>query len=184
MSYSYNAKRKYCCHRNRAKRSGIEWELTYIKWYTIWVKSGHWHERGRKRGQYVMARYGDKGPYSEDNVKIITTSENLSEWDRNIEYRSKISKAGRDRVFTPDHRRKIGNAHLGMKRSIETRLKMSLAKIGNKYALGYKQSPEHCRNTPASAILLVRMLVGYFNFGGVKVNYNLLGDGHDRPRNE
>src|SRR5690606_37018971 len=52
-------------------RRNIEWDLTFDDWLVIWVKSGHLAQRGIKRGQYVMARKGDVGPYSKNNVKII-----------------------------------------------------------------------------------------------------------------
>jgi hypothetical protein len=62
-----------------ARQRGIEFLLTMEEWVTIWRESGHLHERGRGRGKYVMARYGDQGPYAVGNVKIITHSENCSE---------------------------------------------------------------------------------------------------------
>lgn len=65
--------------RSDANFRGIEFLLTFEEWLEIWEASGHLHERGRKRGQYVMARYGDKGPYAVGNVKIITAGENVAE---------------------------------------------------------------------------------------------------------
>ncbi len=58
---------------------GIDWEMTFEQWWKIWKRSGHWGERGRGKGKYVMARFGDKGPYSIDNVKIIKMEQNLNE---------------------------------------------------------------------------------------------------------
>jgi hypothetical protein len=54
----------------------IPWELTFKQWWNIWKRSGHWDERGRNKNNYCMARIGDAGPYSVDNVLIITNSEN------------------------------------------------------------------------------------------------------------
>ncbi len=65
--------------RRGAGYRDIEFLLTFEQWLRIWEKSGHLKERGRRRTQYVMARYGDKGPYSINNVKIITQSENTIE---------------------------------------------------------------------------------------------------------
>ena len=59
-----------------------------------------------------MARFGDKGPYSLNNVRIITVGDNIRE------------------------------AHLGRKYSKEVRLKMSKSRIGNKNRLGKKHTPE------------------------------------------
>ena len=62
----------------RTKRN-IEWTLTFEEWLNIWLDSGHWHERGPRRGQYCMSRFGDKGPYSIDNVFIQLHSNNIKE---------------------------------------------------------------------------------------------------------
>ena len=72
------AKNKYSRQKSKAKHRGIDFLFTFEEWWDIWQKSGHWHERGLKCGQYVMARKGDVGPYSTGNVVIITTSENLA----------------------------------------------------------------------------------------------------------
>lgn len=69
----------YQSHKFSAKDRGIEFLLTYDEWYKIWLDSGHLSERGKRKGQYVMARYGDIGPYSVENVKIISFAENTRE---------------------------------------------------------------------------------------------------------
>lgn len=71
--------RRYIANKNNARYRGIPWELSYSQWRMIWARSGHWNERGAQKGKYVMARFGDKGAYSPNNVKIITHSENCSE---------------------------------------------------------------------------------------------------------
>ncbi len=70
---------KYHDCKRRAKRRGISWELTFDQWRDIWLNSGHWKDRGRNAGQYVMGRFGDKGPYSPENVRIITHADNTRE---------------------------------------------------------------------------------------------------------
>ena len=65
--------------RNKAKQRGISWELTLKQWWDIWQDSSHWHERGIGSGKYVMARECDLGPYSADNIKIITHNQNSKE---------------------------------------------------------------------------------------------------------
>lgn len=69
----------YRSHKSRAVSYGIPFLLTFYEWAAIWEESGHLLERGRKKGQYVMARFGDTGPYSTDNVKIITNADNIRE---------------------------------------------------------------------------------------------------------
>jgi hypothetical protein len=70
---------KYRWHKNRSRRRDIPFLLTFDEWWTIWQESGHWHERGAYRGQYQMARFGDKGPYAVGNVRIVTREENVAE---------------------------------------------------------------------------------------------------------
>jgi hypothetical protein len=65
--------------RKAARQRNIPFFLTYEQWLRIWKESGHFHERGRHRGQYVMSRPGDKGPYTVENVKIVLVIENHHE---------------------------------------------------------------------------------------------------------
>lgn len=68
----------YRVHKAGAKSRGIEFLLSYEDWLFVWVRSGKLRRRGNKSNQYVMARRGDAGPYSVDNVNIITQHENNS----------------------------------------------------------------------------------------------------------
>lgn len=69
--------RAYHQQKHNAKQRGIGWELTLWQWWKIWDDSGHWERRGRGQG-YVMARYGDSGPYAVGNVEIIPAAINCS----------------------------------------------------------------------------------------------------------
>ncbi len=60
--------RRYTVHRTNAKQRGIPFEISFVDWLQWWKDSGHYHERGNKRGQYVMARIGDVGPYKLGNI--------------------------------------------------------------------------------------------------------------------
>src|SRR5258706_316159 len=53
--------------------------LTFDEWFGYWLASGHMEEYGRCRGQYVMARRGDRGPYDVGNVSVVTAEENVRE---------------------------------------------------------------------------------------------------------
>lgn len=64
--------------RNAAWR-GIGWSLTLWEWWTIWQKSGKWEQRGDGRGQYVMCRKGDVGPYALGNVFIASAQDNIAQ---------------------------------------------------------------------------------------------------------
>lgn len=70
---------QYKQHKSNAKHRGIGWEFTYVSWRLFWAISGYWYKRGKGKNGYVMARYGDKGPYSPDNCKIIPFMDNVRE---------------------------------------------------------------------------------------------------------
>ena len=69
----------YLKQRHQAKRRGIGFLLTFEEWWAIWQASGRWEQRGIRRGQYCMARFGDEGPYAVGNVWISTVEENSSD---------------------------------------------------------------------------------------------------------
>ena len=67
--------------RKRKDKNGIQIEmrLSFDEWLNIWMQSGHWDERGRKKGQYCMSRINDIGHYEVDNIEIKLFSDNVSE---------------------------------------------------------------------------------------------------------
>lgn len=69
---------KYSEQRRNALTRNIAWEITFPQWVRVWEESGNFNERGRGTG-YCMARIGDTGGYSVDNVEIITISQNFSD---------------------------------------------------------------------------------------------------------
>jgi hypothetical protein len=69
----------YFKHRQDAKERGVPFLMTFEEWWSIWDTSGKWPLRGCRKGQYVMARFGDEGGYEAGNVRICTSSENVSE---------------------------------------------------------------------------------------------------------
>jgi len=69
--------------KRHARQREISWELPYWEWLQIWQDSGHFEERGRRKGQWVMGRNGDTGPYAAGNVKIIRCEvNNLGAWQQ------------------------------------------------------------------------------------------------------
>ena len=70
---------KFYLQRHRAVDRGIAWKLDFWEWLQIWQDSGHMHERGKRKGQYVMARNGDQGAYEANNVKIVPCETNNSQ---------------------------------------------------------------------------------------------------------
>lgn len=72
----------YIQHRGHARKRGVPFLMTFKEWWSIWNVSGKWSLRGQRKGQYVMARFGDQGPYAVGNVHIITCSENIAEGNK------------------------------------------------------------------------------------------------------
>ena len=75
---------RYHQHKGKALARGIEWRLTFEEWWGLWQTSGKWEQRGRRRDQYVMARFGDQGAYERDNVRICLAGENTEEMRRGL----------------------------------------------------------------------------------------------------
>jgi hypothetical protein len=75
-----NPLRHAFCHQSwEARNRGIRWELSFDQWLSVWEGSGNLENRGRGKDKYCMARHGDEGPYSVENVYITTNSQNLSD---------------------------------------------------------------------------------------------------------
>jgi hypothetical protein len=83
-----NTKRKGCLamayvdQMRSAQWRGIEFQLTFPVWVSLWEKSGHLNQRGRGHNKYVMSRFGDVGAYKLGNVFIQLADENCSEGNR------------------------------------------------------------------------------------------------------
>ena len=73
MRKPYN--NKFLDHRLHAKKRGIEWQFTYEEWINWW--GDDIANRGPRKGQLVMARFNDSGPYHPNNVQKLTVEENV-----------------------------------------------------------------------------------------------------------
>ena len=156
---SSKLKEAFDSQRKSSRERNIDFLLTYEEWLQIWIDSGHLHERGRFRGQYVMARFGDKGPYAIGNVKIVTAEENVSEGNkgkvvsalqrekirqRNLnrvykkwghhsdESKQKMSKAQKGKKFSEEHIKNLSNSHLGRVMPEEQKKKIAASILGMK----------------------------------------------------
>lgn len=69
----------YKKHKDRALSRGIPFEMEFWEWLQVWEESGHFHERGTRKGQWVMARFRDQGPYRVGNVRIVRAETNTAE---------------------------------------------------------------------------------------------------------
>jgi hypothetical protein len=68
--------RRYKVHRTNAGLRGIEFKLTFDEWFSWWKATGHYHERGREVGKYVMGRKGDQGAYELGNIECVQAQVN------------------------------------------------------------------------------------------------------------
>ena len=126
-------RRAYNSHRYNAKRRGCEFLLTFQEWRALWEASGQFSKRGNRKGCFVMARNGDKGPYALGNVRIIRHEENIREQWARPETLVLIRKA------------LVGNTYAkGYTHTEQACLKMRGNKngIGNKSRTGQKATPE------------------------------------------
>lgn len=73
-------------HRRGAGYRGLPFHFTFEQWCQWWKDNlgpDWFQKRGKGHEKYVMARYGDKGPYALWNVKCITHAANSREqWKR------------------------------------------------------------------------------------------------------
>ncbi len=107
MYYSpYHTQKAY------AKQRNIEWHFTYDIWIQWW--GDDIINRGPRKGQLCMARFGDTGPYHPDNVRKATCAENQNE-------------AHRGRKRSDETKEKMRIAHLGIKRGSYNKNKESVA---------------------------------------------------------
>lgn len=83
LMYDYTLAVRDFYHQKRgACERQIDFDFSFEEWIVWWENElgSTWQKlRGRNKGQYVMARYYDNGPYAPWNVKCITQEENASE---------------------------------------------------------------------------------------------------------
>lgn len=80
------AKRAWVAQKHAAYHRGILFKFSFESWCRWWhAQLGpDWQDkRGCHRGQFAMARRGDKGPYAPHNVKCILSTDNQKETVKN-----------------------------------------------------------------------------------------------------
>jgi hypothetical protein len=75
-------RQKYGMQKISAQNRNIEWKFTFDEWVNWWGDDIHF--RGCKKGQLVMARLGDLGPYSVENVIKQECGLNTSEMRKRV----------------------------------------------------------------------------------------------------
>ncbi len=70
----------YRAQKNNASNRGIDFCFTVNEWAIWWrMNLPADARRGRRRGEYVMARRGDRGPYASGNVYATTPKGNMDD---------------------------------------------------------------------------------------------------------
>jgi NUMOD3 motif len=111
----------FVAQRSSAKDRGIDFNLSFGQWLGIWIASGKLLKRGRHRGDFVMARIGDRGAYALGNIEIIPHVENIRQFHLG-------------KIVSPETCRKISAAKIGQPKSPEHRAKLSLALRGRPWS--------------------------------------------------
>jgi hypothetical protein len=75
-------RQKFCMQRISAKNRGINFDFSFEEWVDWWGKD--MSLRGCKKGQLVMARKNDTGPYHPNNVYKQTCGENVADMRRRV----------------------------------------------------------------------------------------------------
>ncbi|KKK97864.1 hypothetical protein LCGC14_2648500 [marine sediment metagenome] len=130
-------KEKYLQHRRMSKHRGISWLFNYVTWWRKWCESEKWEQRGNHGKKYCMARFGDKGPYSYENTKIITCIQNQKEVRLSTEQKENL------RLVNLGNKHCLGKKNaLGYRHTAKARASMSAKRMGHKYNLGHKHTEE------------------------------------------
>jgi hypothetical protein len=95
-------KNKFNVHKSGAKSRNISFNFTFDEWLNFWIESGHWEERGNKKGQYVMSRKNDIGPYELGNVYIQLGEQNLKDIVRTEEMNKHHSEMMKGKKMKPE----------------------------------------------------------------------------------
>lgn len=78
-AYRQTPRGRYATQKTSAKQRGIEFELSFDEWWTLWEP--HWEDRKGTSGK-IMCRINEPGPYSPDNVYIGSQSDNMYDFHR------------------------------------------------------------------------------------------------------
>lgn len=70
-------KAAFSAQKRNAKQRGIPFLFTFQEWWAWWQIDNRWESRGMGSDKFVMARHGDKGPYSPENVYCATHAQNI-----------------------------------------------------------------------------------------------------------
>lgn len=82
----------YGAQRDKARRRGIKFLLTFEQWWSVVEPSGYMDGRGRLRHCLHIDRIDPSKGYEMGNVRVITAAENCSRVDRSRFVEAKIAR--------------------------------------------------------------------------------------------
>lgn len=103
--------------RYSADRRGIPFKFGLFAWDQWWkrelIKLGPDAKRGRRKGQYLMARFADQGAYEHTNVYAATAAQNLADIPEDVRAmaRAKSIETPRKNGNSLGKHLRIGNQH-------------------------------------------------------------------------
>ncbi len=121
MNYQ-KARNAFSTQKYDANRRGIAFLLTFEEWVKWWEDQlgPDWQsKRGHLKGQFVMSRPGDIGPYALWNIKCVQCGENVSE-------------AHKGKEFSELHKQRIASGRRGKKHTDAAKMKLRIARLGSK----------------------------------------------------
>jgi len=105
MEYTLADRNKYHAQKCGARIRGIDFNLTFDQWWDWWQQTRKYPQRGKGKGKYVMARFGDIGPYELGNIYCCTHGENVTAAHKGVKrsqaHRDKLSAANLGKVHGP-----------------------------------------------------------------------------------
>lgn len=85
--------------RTNAKRRGKEFSITFDQFKKFCVKTDYLKKRGRSSSGFHIDRIDEQGPYSIENIQVLTNSENVKKF---LEYSHKDNFARYRKEKEPD----------------------------------------------------------------------------------
>lgn len=87
----------YQSQARKARRRGVGFTISFEEWRAWWLVDDRWSNRGLKRGQFVMARKGDAGPYDLSNIYLATSEQNQADIPKSVRVASAYKGADTQR---------------------------------------------------------------------------------------
>jgi hypothetical protein len=111
-------RKKFHLFQYTAEQRGIPVRLSFADWWQLWLRSGHWDERGPHRGQYVLSRYDGYGAYELGNVHIIRKEDAVAVNNKKPEMRRYGNQFARGYRHSAETRARMSASHIRRHREV------------------------------------------------------------------